>query len=125
MIRRFRRILRRLRMPQHRPGRKAEDSAPREVERLRQRVRELEADCETLRGQLEIAERLPEERRQRLLLELAMCPVSEEKIARCLKAAFYQAPSTGWINQQINRAGAAALARWHTLIHHLSIHQLS
>jgi hypothetical protein len=93
-----------------RPGRKEEDQTSREIERLRQRVRELEADCETLRGQLEIAERLPEERRQRLLLELAMCPVSEEKIARCLKAAFDQAPSTGWINQQINRAGAAALA---------------
>jgi tetratricopeptide (TPR) repeat protein len=91
------------------PGRKLEDRLDDEVARLRQRVRELEADCETLRGELEIERRDRVERRNRLLLELALCPISERKIARCLAAAFGYEPSQAVIHEQIEQAGAAAL----------------
>lgn len=94
----------------HRPGRKADDRSAQAIEHLQQRVQALEAECDTLRGQLELERQDRKERRQRLLLELALCPVSEDKIIRCLGAAFDFTPSPGWVNEQINRAGTAALA---------------
>jgi hypothetical protein len=79
---------------------------------LRQRVRELEADCDQLAGQLAVERAKARQNRFRLLLELALCPVSEEKIAHCLNVAFGRAGrvSAGWVNGQIRRAGQAALA---------------
>jgi hypothetical protein len=72
----------------------------------------LEADCDQLTGQLEIERTKVEQDRFRLLLELALCPVSEEKIVRCLEAAFGRAGrvSSGWVNGQLPRAREAALA---------------
>jgi hypothetical protein len=51
---------------------------------------------------LEIERTKVEQDRFRLLLELALCPVSEEKIVRCLEAAFGRAGrvSSGWVNGQ-------------------------
>jgi hypothetical protein len=94
------------------PGRPAQDNTQEDLAVLRQRIRELEADCEQLSGQLEIERERAGERRFRLLLELALCPVSEDKIARCLEAALGRAGrvSSGWVNGQLQRAGEAALA---------------
>jgi len=91
------------------PGRKPQDLAEVETAQWRERARALEADCETLRGELEIERGTSAERRLRLLLELALSPVSEQKIARCLAAAFGHGPSPTLIHEQINRAGEAAL----------------
>jgi hypothetical protein len=71
-----------------RAGRTEEDHHQDDLQRLRHRVRELEADGEQLTGQLAIERAKPEQNRFRLLLELALCPVSEDKIVRCLAAAF-------------------------------------
>lgn len=92
------------------PGRPERDSAAA-VEALRQRVRELEADREQLEAQLQVEREGVRERRTRLLLELALCPVSEDKIAQCLEAAFGVAGrcSVGWVSTQLQRAGHAAL----------------
>lgn len=92
-----------------RPGRKPVSPHREEAAQLRQRLRELQSEVETLRGELAIERQDRSERRLRLLLELALCPVSESKISRCLGAAFGAAPSVGWVNQQLQRAGAAAL----------------
>ena len=94
-------------------GRKTVDAAGRRIAQLQERVQELEAERDHLSGQLEVEQRIRAGRRSRLLLELALCPVSEEKISRCLEAAFGAAVSTGWINEQINCAGTAALAIMH------------
>jgi len=95
-----------------RAGRPAEDRGREELAGLRQRVRELEADCEQLNGQLAVERGRSQERRFRLLMELALCPVSEDKITRCLEAAFGREGqvSAGWVNGQLQRAGEAALA---------------
>jgi hypothetical protein len=95
-----------------RAGRPAEDHAQDEMSRLRQRARELEADCEQLKGQLAVERGRAQERRFRLLMEMALCPVSEDKIARCLEAAFGRdgQVSSGWVNAQLQQAGAAALS---------------
>jgi len=92
-------------------GRPAEDKTVDEISRLRQRVRELESDCDQLTGQLELERRNSQTRRLRLVIELALCPVSEDKIVRCLEAAFgwRGQVSAGWVNEQIQRAGQAAL----------------
>lgn len=92
-----------------RPGRKAVDRSREEAERLLGRVAHLEADVETLRGELEIERRDRADRRFRLLLEIALSPVSEDKVARCLGAAYGREPSSGWVHAQIERAGEAAL----------------
>lgn len=93
-------------------GRPAEERQAAEIAHLQHRVCELAADCDQLTGQLEIERQKGEQDRFRLLLELALCPVSEDKIVRCLEAAFGTAGrvSTGWVNGQLQRAGAAALA---------------
>src|SRR5215831_8918050 len=93
-------------------GRPVEDHTQEELARLRQRIRELEADCEQLSGQLAVERERAREQRFRLLLELGLCPVSEDKIAHCLEAAFGSVGqvSSGWVNGQLKRAGAAALA---------------
>lgn len=93
-------------------GRAAIDRQPDEVARLKQRVRELEADGDQLAGQLALERSKPQQDRFRLLLELALCPVSEDKIVRCLQAAFGHdgQVSAGWVNGQLQKAGAAALA---------------
>jgi Transposase len=95
-----------------RAGRPAEDRAQEELEALGQRVRELEADCEQLSGQLEVERARNRSARFRLLLELALAPVSEDKIVRCLEAAFGRDGrcSVGWVSEQLQRAGGAALA---------------
>ncbi len=92
------------------PGRKSLPKTEMAVERLEQKVREMEADADELRGLLQIERQDRQNRRFRLLLELALSPVSEDKIARCMNAALGNAPSVGWINAQINRASQAALA---------------
>lgn len=94
-----------------RPGRPERDNRV-EIELLEQRVRELESDCDELQAQLRIERENQKSNRLRLLLELALCPVSEEKIARCLQAAFSSSVqcSVGWISEQIKRAGEAALS---------------
>src|SRR5262249_55671035 len=66
-----------------RAGRRAEDRTQEELAPLRQRIRELEADCEQLSGQLAVERERAREQRFRLLLELALGPVSEDKIAHC------------------------------------------
>lgn len=93
-------------------GRAAVDHQPAEIARLKQRVRELAADCDQLAGQLALERAKPQQDRFRLLLELALCPVSEDKIVRCLQAAFGHdgQVSAGWVNGQLQKAGAAALA---------------
>jgi hypothetical protein len=92
-------------------GRPAENKTADEISRLRQRVRELESDCDQLTGQLELERQNSQTRRLRLMLELALAPVSEDKIVRCLEAAFgwRGQVSAGWVNEQIQRAGQAAL----------------
>ena len=45
-----------------------------------------------------------------MLMELAMCPVSTDKISRCLEAAFGQRLSPSRIAATIERAGEAALS---------------
>lgn len=92
------------------PGPKQCTAAELECEQLAKRVVELADKCNELAGKLAIAAYDEQVRRQALLLELALCPVSEDKIARCLRVAFGSAPSTGWINEQLNAAGKAALA---------------
>src|SRR5215470_17600161 len=93
-------------------GRQEVDRQGEEIARLKHRIRELEADCGALTGQLEVERAKPRQDRFRLLLELALCPVSEDKIVRCLEAAFGQEGrvSVGWVNSQLQRAGEAALA---------------
>lgn len=93
----------------HRPGRKPVDTSGEEIDRLTMRVRQLQSEIDTLKGQLEIERRDREERRFRLLCELAMAPVSEDKIARCLGAESGREPSAGWVHGQIELAGEAAL----------------
>lgn len=93
-------------------GRQEVDHRQEEIARLRHRVRELEADCDQLAGQLAIERAKPRQDRFRLLLELALCPISEDKIVRCLEAAFGHdgQVSAGWVNSQLQKAGAAALS---------------
>jgi len=93
-------------------GRPVEDHTQEELARLRQRIRELEADCEQLSGQLAVERERAREQRFRLLLEIGLCPVSEDKIAHCLEAAFGSVGqvSSGWVHGQLKRAGAAALS---------------
>ena len=93
-------------------GRPTEERQAEEIARLQHRVRELAADCDQLTGQLAMERQKVEQDRFRLLLELALCPVSAEKIVRCLEAAFGRAGrvSTGWVHGQLQRAGEAALA---------------
>ena len=93
-------------------GRRAQDHTQEELSRLRQRIRELEADCEQLSGQLAVERERAREQRFRLLLELGLCPVSEDKIAHCLESAFGSVGqvSSGWVNGQLKLAGAAALS---------------
>jgi hypothetical protein len=66
---------------------------------------------EQLAAQLQVEREGVRERRTRLLLELALAPVSEDKIVQCLEAAFGAAGrcSVGWVSTQLQRAGAAAL----------------
>lgn len=92
-------------------GRPVVERQAEEVADLQQRVQELTADVEQLQGQLAVERSRVAEQRFRLLLELALCPVSEDKIARCLAAAFGRAGrvSTGWVHAQIQAAGTAAL----------------
>jgi hypothetical protein len=94
------------------PGRCEGNRQGDQLIRLRQRVRELEADCDQLEGQLALERAKAKQNRFRLLLELALCPVSEDKIARCLNVACGRAGmvSAGWVNAQLQRAGGAALA---------------
>jgi hypothetical protein len=91
-------------------GRKAADEDKRQIEQLQERVYALEAECEQLRGDLAVKAYDEQRRQMALLLELALCPVSEDKIARCLGVAFDKRPSCGWVHQQLARAGEAALA---------------
>src|SRR5215475_9268412 len=93
-------------------GRQEVDHRGEEIDCLKHRIRELEADCEELSGQLEVERAKPRQDRFRLLLESALCPVSEDKIVRCLEAAFGQEGrvSVGWVNSQLQKAGEAALA---------------
>lgn len=95
-----------------RAGRPVADHRTDELAQLRQRVQELTADVEQLQGQLAVERSRVSEQRFRLLLELALCPVSEDKIARCLAAAFGRdgRVSTGWVHAQLCAAGQAALA---------------
>jgi hypothetical protein len=93
-------------------GRPEEDRRPDEIARLKDRIRELEADCDELEGQLTLERDKPRQDRFRLLMELALSPVSEEKIVRCLEAAFGPEGrvSVGWVNRQLQKAGEAALS---------------
>lgn len=93
-----------------RPGRKVKDRSAETIDELRLRIAHLEAERDTLAGELEIERREREERRFRLLMELALCPVSIDKIARCLGAAFGQTLSPSRIAATIERAGEAALS---------------
>jgi len=92
------------------PGRKVEDRTAETISGLRLRIAHLEAERDTLLGELEIERRERHERRFRLLLELALCPVSIDKIVRCLEAAFGQTLSPSRIAATIDSAGAAALS---------------
>jgi len=65
-------------------GRPVVDHTQEELAQLRQRIRELEADCEQLSGQLAVERDRAREQRFRLLLETGLCPVSEDKIAGCV-----------------------------------------
>jgi hypothetical protein len=93
-------------------GRPGEDRRSDEIAQLKHRIRELEADCETLEGQLALERDKPRQDRFRLLMELALAPVSEDKIVRCMETAFGRdgEVSVGWVNSQIQRAGEAALS---------------
>jgi hypothetical protein len=93
-------------------GRREGNHRHDEVARLKDRICKLEADCEQLTGQLALERAKARQDRFRLLLELALCPVSEDKIARCLEAAFGcdGQVSVGWVNSQLQKAGTAALA---------------
>jgi hypothetical protein len=93
-------------------GRPEVDHRDDEITRLKQRIRELEADCDGLEGQLALERAKPRQDRFRLLMELALSPVSEEKIVRCLEAAFGPdgQVSVGWVNNQLQKAGQAALS---------------
>lgn len=93
-----------------RPGRPERESTA-QLEALRQRVRELEADREQLAAQLTVEREGRRAHRTRLLLELALAPVSEDKIAQCMAAAFGAAGrcSVGWVSGRLQRAGEAAL----------------
>jgi hypothetical protein len=93
-------------------GRAAVARQPDESARLQQRVRELSADCDQLAGQLALARAKPQQERFRWLLERARCPVSEDEIVRCLAAACGHdgQVSAAWVNGQLQKAGAAALA---------------
>jgi hypothetical protein len=95
-----------------RPGRPEDDHATAEVVRLRQRVRELAADGEQLSAQLQVERESRQAGQFRLTMELALCPVSEDKIVRCLEAAFGRAGrcAVGKVCEQIQRAGEAALS---------------
>lgn len=93
-----------------RPGRKVKDRSEETIERLRLRIAHLEAERDTLAGELGMERRDRDERRFRLLMELAMCPVSTDKISRCLEAAFGQRLSPSRIAATIERAGEAALS---------------
>jgi hypothetical protein len=93
-----------------RPGRKVKDRSEEIIERLRLRVAHLEAERDTLAGELEMQRLDRSERRFRLLMELALCPVSTDKISRCLEAAFGQTLSPSRIAATIARAGEAALS---------------
>jgi hypothetical protein len=53
-------------------GRQEVDRQPTEIACLRQRVRELEADCDQLAGQLALERAKPRQDRFRLLLELIL-----------------------------------------------------
>lgn len=99
-------------LAEHPAGRPAHDQNAQEVQCLRQRVQELHADVEQLQAQLAVERSRAQAQRFRLLLELALCPVSEDKIARCLSAAFGRdgRVSTGWVHGQLRAAGQAALA---------------
>jgi hypothetical protein len=92
-------------------GRPEEDRRSVEIDRLKHRIRELEADCDALEGQLALERDKPRQDRFRLLMELALAPVSEDKIVRCMEAAFGRdgQVSAGWVNRQIQKAGEAAL----------------
>ena len=93
-------------------GRPEEDRRSGEIADLKHRIRELESDCESLEGQLALERDKPRQDRFRLLMELALAPVSEEKIVRCLEVAFGRdgEVSVGWVNSQLQKAGQAALA---------------
>jgi hypothetical protein len=95
-----------------RAGRREEDRTREDLDAMRRRVRELEADCEQLRGQLAFERESRASGRFRLLLELAACPVSEDKIAHCLEVAFGREGrvSSGWVHEQLDRAGEASLS---------------
>jgi hypothetical protein len=90
-------------------GRKSADETKRQCKLLQERVYALEAECEQLRGEIAIKQHDEQRRQMALLLELALCPVSEDKIVRCLHSAFGVQPSSGWVHQQLARAGEAAL----------------
>lgn len=73
-------------------------------------IRFYEGECSALEGQLEIERRDRRERRFRLLMELALAPVSAEKSSRCLRAAFGEALSPSRVAALVDRAGRAALS---------------
>jgi DNA repair exonuclease SbcCD ATPase subunit len=56
-------------------GRQEVDRRSEEIARLKHRIRELEADCGDLTGQLEVERAKARQDRFRLLLELALCPI--------------------------------------------------
>src|SRR5262249_15917916 len=89
-------------------GRPGEGHTQEELARLPARIPELEADCEQLSGQLAVERERAREQRFRLLLEIGLCPASEDKIAHCLEAAFGSVGqvSSGWVHGQLKRAGA-------------------
>jgi hypothetical protein len=93
-------------------GRQEVDHQRDEITRLKHRIRELEADCDQLAGQLAVERSKARQDRFRLLLELALCPVSEDKIVSCLETAFGREGqvSVGWVNGQLQLAGEAALS---------------
>ena len=92
-----------------RAGRRARDRRQETIEALELRVGHLEADCETLRGELALEQMDRRDRRFRLIMELALAPVSVEKISRCLEAATGERVSGSRIADVIEQAGEAAL----------------
>lgn len=93
-------------------GRQEVEQQQEEIAHLKHRGRELAADCDQLAGQLALERSKPQQERFRLLLELALCPISEDKIVHCLEAAFGRdgQVSAGWVNGQLQKADAAALS---------------